>query len=413
MAQLLVQNLPPPYACIFMDKLEKAMLASQQFTPMWWKRYIDDIFKIWIHGEKELRDFIIVLNTLHPTIKFTFEMARETVNSRFFDDLDEVSLLEGKAVHFLDLSIWIENNQIQSDLYCKPTDCHQYLSFDSCHPYHVKKSIIYSQALRIKGLCSSVDHFESHLLDVKSWFVKRAYPLKLIDEQVSKARNFVRGTGDRAKKNSNSTVLVVTYHPALDILKEIINKHFFLLQADPEIKAVFPRPPMVSFRNPKTIKNIVVRAKLPLEVSKKGSFRCNGRRCQICKKVLETNVFTSFKTGKTYQINYELNCNSKCLIYLLNCKVCGKQLTGECTTAWRDRWQNYLTNMRKALRGEPHLQTRVHDHFKLPGHTSIQEDVNIIFIDKTDSTFPKKREKFWIDTLKTMAPDGFNVSEFI
>ena len=251
------------------------------------------------------------------------------------------------------------------------------------------------------------------MLNVKSWFSARGYPLNLIEEQVSKARNFVQGTNIRRKEKGDVTVLLATYHPALDSLKDILKKHFYLIQADPEMKSVFSKPPMVSSRNPNTIKNTPVRAKLPPEVRKKGSFRCNGSRCQICKKVVVTDEFTSFKTGKKYRINFELNCNSKCIIYLLNCKVCSKQYTGECTTAWRDRWHNYLSNMRKAQKGESHFQQEVQAHFKLPGHTSIENDVEIIFIDKTDSTFPKKREKFWIDTLCTMSPDGLNISETI
>ena len=67
--------------------------------------------------------------------------------------------------------------------------------------------------------------------------------------------------------------------------------------------------------------------------------------------------------------------------------------------------------MRKALKGEPHMQKEVHAHFNLPGHTSIENDVDIMFIDKTDILYPKLREKFWIDTLKTMTPHGLNVSE--
>jgi hypothetical protein len=35
------------------------------------------------------------------------------------------------------------------------TDKHQYLSPQSCHPNHCTKSIPYSQALRIKRICSN------------------------------------------------------------------------------------------------------------------------------------------------------------------------------------------------------------------------------------------------------------------
>ena len=37
--------------------------------PFMWKRSIDDIFLVWIHGRQLLLDFIDYLNSLHPTIK--------------------------------------------------------------------------------------------------------------------------------------------------------------------------------------------------------------------------------------------------------------------------------------------------------------------------------------------------------
>ena len=41
----------PPYACLFMDKFEASFLETQQFQPLVWFIYIDDIFFIWTHGE--------------------------------------------------------------------------------------------------------------------------------------------------------------------------------------------------------------------------------------------------------------------------------------------------------------------------------------------------------------------------
>jgi hypothetical protein len=44
---------------------------------------------------------------------------------------------------------------MSTDIYNKPTDTHQYLSPQSCHPQHCTNSIPYSQALRIKRICSN------------------------------------------------------------------------------------------------------------------------------------------------------------------------------------------------------------------------------------------------------------------
>ena len=48
----------PPYACIYMDQVEQKFLAMQINQHLIWLRYIDDLFFIWTHGEKELEKFV-------------------------------------------------------------------------------------------------------------------------------------------------------------------------------------------------------------------------------------------------------------------------------------------------------------------------------------------------------------------
>ena len=142
---------------------------------------------------------------------------------------------------------------------------------------------------------------------MKQWFLSRGYPLKLIDVQISRAES---EEGQRTPREEvKGPVLVTTYHPALKDISKILNKHLNLLQIDDEMKSLFQRPPMVAFRNLKALRDILVRANLPVESRVKGSLKCNGPRCKICEKVVETECFTSFVTGETYHINFELNCN--------------------------------------------------------------------------------------------------------
>ena len=57
----------------------------------------------------------------------------------------------------------------ETDLFCTPTDCNQFLHFNSVHPFDNKKPIVYSQVLRIKRLCSSPLTFQKHLENLKTW----------------------------------------------------------------------------------------------------------------------------------------------------------------------------------------------------------------------------------------------------
>ena len=95
--------------------------------------------------------------------------------------------------------------------------------------------------------------------------------------------------------------------------------------------------------------------KISLEISKErkaGSCKCKGNRCRVCLNVSETETFTSTVTHTSYKINQSFNCNGKCLICLLTCKICLKQYVGSTTDCFRYCWNNYKCADRKYARGE-------------------------------------------------------------
>ena len=105
---------------------------------------------------------------------------------------------------------------------------------------------------------------------------------------------------------------------------------------------------------------------------------------------------------------YHLNCNDKCLIYLLSCKACGLQYVGSTTDKFRLRWNNYKENDRKALRGEEHMQPELFEHYAADNYNCFLTDCSITLIDKTDGSDPTRREEYWRKVLKTVAPYGLN-----
>ena len=91
----------------------------------------------------------------HPTIKFTTEWSRDSVS-------------------FLDTTVKIVDGRIVTDLYVKPTDTHQYLAANSCHPRHCKEAIPYSQALRMRRICCSLDEaFNKRITELKEHLTRR------------------------------------------------------------------------------------------------------------------------------------------------------------------------------------------------------------------------------------------------
>ena len=111
-------------------------------------RYIDDIFFIWNHSKDELNKFLENLNKFKNNLKFTYEISKDNIN-------------------FLDLNVSIRESQLVTDLYFKETDRHQYLHFQSSHPDYIKRSVVCSQALRLKRNCTFEKNFNRHLVNMK------------------------------------------------------------------------------------------------------------------------------------------------------------------------------------------------------------------------------------------------------
>ena len=105
-------------------------------------------------------------------------------------------------------------------------------------------------------------------------------------------------------------------------LKNILFKIHLLLTPHREDKKVFEQVPIIGFTRAKSLKNILVRAKVaPLE-KKKGCCRSfGGTRCEICKHVVTTETFRSLSTQREYCIKLDnLNCSSSNVVYLFSCK---------------------------------------------------------------------------------------------
>ena len=103
--------------------MESDFFDSEIVKSWLWLRYIVDIFFIWTEGQDKLEEFLNRLNNLHPNLKFAHEKSNSSVN-------------------FLDVNVNIGDKKVETDLFCKPTDCHQLLHFNSAHPFHNKKSIV-------------------------------------------------------------------------------------------------------------------------------------------------------------------------------------------------------------------------------------------------------------------------------
>ena len=127
-----------------------------------------------------------------------------------------------------------------------------------------------------------------------------------IDRLRAKARAPLLDTRPK-EKDDMKIPFVLTYHPAMHKVYEILRKNQNLLLVDKEHETVFKDKIFVTFRRAKSLKDKLLRAKLQSideELMEKGTFRCNGRRsCQICPLMREGDTFHNFDSTRSFKIS--------------------------------------------------------------------------------------------------------------
>ena len=131
----------PIYANIFMWNFEKYLPDNCTDKPFLYLRNIDDIFGMWHHGEDKLEQFHAYVNSLYPNINLTLTSSATNIS-------------------YLDVYVSLDGTNMHTSIYTKSTDGHGYLHYRSFHPMNIKKSLVYSQFIRYKRICSDKFTFE-------------------------------------------------------------------------------------------------------------------------------------------------------------------------------------------------------------------------------------------------------------
>ena len=94
----------------------------------------------------------------------------------------------------------------------------------------------------------------------------------------------------------------ITYYPVFRNVRGIMEELHILLTPNKEHKKVFPDVPVVGFRNGKSLKDYLVRAKLP-KLDESGRCEpCGKKTCLVCYSISTTTTFTTEECRETFKI---------------------------------------------------------------------------------------------------------------
>ena len=153
-----------------------------------------------------------------------------------------------------------DSGKLNTDVYIKVTDSHQYLHQASCHPNACKTGIPFVQALRLRQICSKDDFFEKWANELCTFLVERGYRKHVVQEQVERARKIPRHEvlRDQQKKEKKRIPFTVTYQPGRPKYWERAKRS----APCPSIiyHLTIKEVPMVAFRKPKSLSCYLVYA---------------------------------------------------------------------------------------------------------------------------------------------------------
>ena len=403
-------KLAPSYANIFMSAFEEKFIYPYPgFNCVKWLRFLDDIFCIWSGTDESLDAFITYLNSVHNRIKFTVERSKTSVN-------------------FLDTTVHLENGRLWTDLYCKETDSHNYLHFDSAHPKHCKTSLPYSQLLRLKRICSYERDFLKHSGMILAHFQRRGYSVETLQAAMNKVKvikreDLLREKTEEEEKQTDQVISIITsYTPQCNELPTLVKKNWGIVQRSSTTKNLAKRRLVVAYRRPKNLRDILVRAKLPdnngtnnetsLPLSESAN-ACRTRNCRYCKILDHSGRIKSHTTGREYNCKKHVTCKSSNLIYCITCTSCGMQYVGQTKLRLMDRFGNHFTSIQRN-----DGKNDVCKHFNGTGHAGI-DNLQLHILDfihaAPNSEFGRALrdhiEFHWIQRLRTQLPHGINTMD--
>ncbi len=245
---------------IVVHHFERQLIAKYNKQLLTFLRFRDDVFGIFDGSMTECQQFMADANSLHPKLKFNFEISLEKVS--FLD----VDIFKGSRFN--------EQGILDFTTHFKSTNKFQYIHRDSCHPPGVFKGLIKGELQRYARNTNDTFMYRSQVEDFRTRLAQRGYNSQEFDIQSEKVSHEKRHEFLQYKVKEKSEVpltFVTNYNPYYKRdLNEVLTKHWHYVSSVPNLSNLFLRPPVLAYKRNKNISDSLVRAKLrPLKKYKK------------------------------------------------------------------------------------------------------------------------------------------------
>ena len=336
----------PPYACLSVGFLEETQLYPSLYLHFeqylaeliqeFFNRFMDDGFVPW-PNEADINIFLEILNNMDPTLKFTLEKSTNFI-------LDEKCY---QQLNFLDITVILdENGFVETDIFYKETNTHDYLDYNSHHPNHIKENIPYNLAKKIIAFCSNSRTEEKRIEELKSWLIECNYPLNLINKKIHAAKL----QGPAPPKTKSDIIPLITNYVSNLNCSHIIKRSNNLLSntRNSRLNTIFKDTrAVIAFRQPQNLLRQLTKASFIMNnVTTNGIFKCGRKACILCKLYIQQCQSFKLNNGKEWFVRSRITCTSMNVIYFLKCSCCNNTNYIGKTNNLRKRMNCHISEIR-------------------------------------------------------------------
>ena len=273
------------------------------------KRFLDDIWFVWLGSLRQ------------------FEVFKQTLNEKGKQYLFTLKGGVGKKVEFLDTYTVIGDGKIDTDAFFKPTDASCYLNRRSDHPPHTFSAIPFSQFRRMVVNCSddtskerAMSHIEKKLLNsdfCRNEIAKaKAKALKLNRNVILHGQNELNENG--VSSPVREFVFVINHSNEIKKgIQEIVRSHTEALNSLIGNHKII----VAERRNMNTASMLFQKSAFSKEAPVLyENQRCGAKNCKCCQIMcVEPSITVN---GFNLKLDFSLNCANLNCIYVAFCRYC-------------------------------------------------------------------------------------------
>ena len=240
----------PQLANLFLLSLELPLITSYTGLVSLFRRFLDDIFFVFVGTREQLEQFLSHYENLHRNIKKTWVISTTNIPYR------DIEIYKGKDFK--------TTRVLNTRVYQKPLNKFLYIPPFSFHSQHVFKAFMKGELIRYVHLSSSKQDFEKIRCEFFLHLLARRYDVKYLldvfrNVSYNDRKKYLIKRKDKQDEKKDILIFKIAHNPRVRQLeiRKILLRHWHIIDEDPMLNRIFPNKPILCLCSIKNLGSVL------------------------------------------------------------------------------------------------------------------------------------------------------------